>query len=70
MDTPLPVIAQADAPAQLKHSRQVIRKELFDRIFTRYYGARGRAEVPKDLMPRAERRKLARAYATGEWRAR
>lgn len=70
MDTPLEIPIQADAPKPLTHSRQVIRRELFEKIFTRYYDARGHAEVPKDLMPRAERRKLARAYAVGEWRAR
>jgi hypothetical protein len=63
MDTPIELPIQADAPKPLTHSRQVIRKELFDRIFTRYYDARGHA-VPKDLLPR----QLARAYAAGEWK--
>ncbi len=45
-------------------SRQVTRRALVALRFTRYDGA----QVPKDLLPRKERRKLARARAAGDWR--
>ncbi len=50
---------------QDKQSRQVTRRALVALRFTKYDGAR----VPKDLLLRAERRKLARARAAGDWRS-
>lgn len=47
-------------------SRQIERRKLFDRHFDRIHGA----HIPKDLPSRKERRKLARAYAGGDWRKR
>ncbi len=49
----------------MKNSRQQTRRFLFGSHFTKHHGA----AVPKDLPSRKERRKLARAYAAGEWRA-
>ena len=47
-------------------SRQTERRKLFDAHFERIDGT----HVPKGTPPRKERRKLARAYAAGEWRKR
>jgi len=47
-------------------TRQVVRRELVSARLERFEGH----AVPKDLLPRKERRKLARALAAGDWKKR